>query len=89
MSGWDGDALAGQMEDAEERAQQVAEERQRRRDFDPAKQIREQKREGLRLSHSRIAQQLERAQNPAHRAMLERALTSLEQEMSEIENESA
>jgi hypothetical protein len=84
MSGWDGDALAGQMEDAAERAEQAAEERQRRRDFKPEDKANEQKMEGLRLSKARISEQLSRATNPAHRAMLERALDSIDREISEL-----
>ena len=81
MAGWDGDALAGSMEEALERQQQAAEERRARRGPSSAEE-RECKgrEESVRLSRARIEEQLRRATNPAHRAMLERALSALESE---------
>ena len=76
--GWDGDALAGQMEDAMERQQAAAEARLRKNNSTPEEREREAKLESLRLSRARILDQLGRATNPAHRAMLERALESLD-----------
>ncbi|HJR06730.1 MAG TPA: hypothetical protein VJ842_05700 [Pyrinomonadaceae bacterium] len=81
--GWDGDALAGQMEDALERQQAAAEARQRRNNSSPAERARDAELESLRLSKARIQDQLGRATNPAHRAMLERALKSLEEQAGE------
>lgn len=81
--GWDGDALAGQMEDAMERQQAAAEARQRRANSSPEDRAREAEAESVRLSRARILDQLERATNPAHRAMLERALKSLDEQGSE------
>lgn len=79
MAGWDGDALAGSMEEALERQQQAAEERRARKDTSSAEERERQAREeSLRLSRARIEEQLGRATNPAHRAMLERALKALE-----------
>jgi hypothetical protein len=78
--GWDGDALAGQMEDALERQQAAAEARLRKNSSSPEERKREAKLESLRLSRARILDQLDRATNPAHRAMLERALQSLDSE---------
>ncbi|HYP00258.1 MAG TPA: hypothetical protein VER76_08715 [Pyrinomonadaceae bacterium] len=80
--GWDGDALAGQMEDALERQQAAAEARQRRDNSSPEVRRREAELESLRLSKARILDQLGRATNPAHRAMLERALKSLEEQVN-------
>jgi hypothetical protein len=82
MSGWDGDALAGQMEDAAERAEQAAEERKRRLDHKPVDKARTERLESMRLSQARVTEQLTRATNPAHRAMLEKALASIEGEMN-------
>jgi hypothetical protein len=81
MAGWDGDALAGSMEEALERQQQAAEERRARKSTSSAEE-RERKdhEESVRLSRARIEEQLGRATNPAHRAMLERALSALESE---------
>jgi hypothetical protein len=81
--GWDGDALAGQMEDALERQQAAAEARQRRDDSSPEQRARDAELESLRLSKARIQDQLGRATNAAHRAMLERALKSLDEQAGE------
>jgi hypothetical protein len=81
--GWDGDALAGQMEDAMERQQAAAEARLRKNNSSPAEREREAQLESLRLSRVRILDQLGRATNPAHRAMLERALQSLDVQAGE------
>lgn len=79
MAGWDGDALAGSMEEALERQQEAAEARRARKEqLSPEERERKAKEESLRLSKARIEEQLERATNPAHRAMLEQALKSLE-----------
>ena len=79
MAGWDGDALAGSMEEALERQQAAAEERKARKDTSsPMERERAAREESLRLSRARIEEQLGRATNPAHRAMLERALKALE-----------
>jgi hypothetical protein len=81
--GWGGDALAGQMEDALERQQAAAEARQRRNNSSPEERAHDAELESLRLSKARILDQLGRATNPAHRAMLERALKSLEEQAGE------
>lgn len=79
MAGWDGDALAGSMEEALERQQQAAEARRARKDTSsPQERERKAKEESVRLSRARIEEQLRHATNPAHRAMLERALKALE-----------
>src|SRR5215210_6290185 len=78
MAGWDGDALAAGMEEALERQQEAAEARRARKDTSsPEERERKAKEESLRLSRARIEDQLVRATNPAHRAMLERALSAL------------
>jgi len=83
--GWDGDALAGQMEDAIERQQVADEYRERKPISSPEKRARDARVESLRLSTSRITGQLSSAVKPAHRAMLERALQALESQMKELE----
>jgi hypothetical protein len=66
------------MEEALERQQQAAEERRARKDTSSAEDRgRKAEEESLRLSRARIEEQLGRAVNPAHRAMLERALKAL------------
>jgi hypothetical protein len=79
MAGWDGDALAGSLEEALERQQEVAEARRARKEkTSPEERERKERDESMRLSRARIEEQLRRATNPAHRAMLERALKVLE-----------
>lgn len=81
MAGWDGDALAGSMEEALERQQEAAEARRARKEkTSPEELERRAQEESKRLSRARIEEQLRRATNPAHRAMLERALLALESE---------
>jgi hypothetical protein len=81
MAGWDGDALAGSMEEALERQQEAAEARRARKDTSSTEEReRKDKEESVRLSRARLEEQLGRATNPAHRAMLERALKSLDAE---------
>jgi hypothetical protein len=80
--GWDGDALAGQMEEVFERQQAAADARAHRGTSTVEERARSGKFETLRLSRSRIMGQLSRATNPAHRTMLERALQSIRDEMA-------
>ena len=81
MAGWDGDALAGSMEEAMEKQQEAAEARRGRREKTSTEELeRKAREESRRLSRSRIEEQLKRATNPAHRAMLERALLALASE---------
>jgi hypothetical protein len=71
------------MEQALERQQEAAEARRARRDTTTQEERERGARdESLRLSKARIEEQLGRATNPAHRAMLERALKALEAEIT-------
>lgn len=79
---WDGDDLAGKMEEAFERQQSVADARAHRGTSSVEERARSAKFESLRLSRSRLMTQLEGATNPAHRTMLERALQSINDEMA-------
>jgi hypothetical protein len=79
MAGWDGDDLAGSMEEALERQQEAAEARRaRRQQTSPEERERKAREESVRLSRARLEEQLGRATSPAHRAMLERALKALD-----------
>ena len=80
--GWDGDDVAGQMEEAFERQQAAADARAHRGTSSVEERSRSAKFESLRLSRSRLMTQLEGATNPAHRTMLERALKSINDEMA-------
>ena len=74
--GWESKSVADQIEDAELRAPQTEpaseEERQRKERLD-----------SLRLSKSRLLQQLERAKLPAHRSVLLNGLKAIEKEIEE------
>ncbi|MFN2576999.1 MAG: hypothetical protein ABR607_04850 [Pyrinomonadaceae bacterium] len=82
---WDGDALAGQMEDVFERQQAVADARAVRGASTLEERVRSAQFESLRVSRSRIMTQLSGATNPSHRAVLERALKSINDQMAEDE----
>ena len=77
--GWESKAVADQIEDAELRdanAQAPPES--------PDERERNQRRESLLLSKSRLLQQLERAKHPAHRSVLLNGLKAIEKELEEI-----
>jgi hypothetical protein len=78
---WDGDDLAGQAEDEDERQQALAEARQNKPRLTAEERARNVELESLRLSRSRILSQLANATNPAHRRMLETALQSIDEKM--------
>lgn len=79
---WDGDDLAGQMEENLER-QQAAAEGRLKSPGSAEDRARNAQLESLRLSRSRILGQLNRATVPAHRTMLERALKAIDDQMAE------
>jgi hypothetical protein len=81
MAGWDADDLAGSMEEAVERQQEAAAARRARKETSSSQERERTARdESVRLSRARLEEQLGRATNPAHRAMLERALKALDSE---------
>jgi hypothetical protein len=76
--GW-GKSYEEQMEEANQRASEV------KRGHKPdVVRKREQALESLRLSRSRIEQQLSRAVRPAHREMLMKALQAIEKQTDEL-----
>jgi hypothetical protein len=82
---WDGDALAGQMEEIFERQQSVADARKVRGTSTPNERARSAQFESLRISRSRIMTQLSGATNPSYRAVLERASKAITDQMAEDE----
>lgn len=81
--GW-GKSFEEQVEEANQRASERREPRV------PAdERIRRQRLESLQLSRSRIEQQLEKAVQPAHRAMLMRAMQAIEKEAEEAAAENS
>ncbi len=74
--GWESKSVADQIEDAE----------LRERKAEPASmedRERKQRLDSLRLSQSRLLQQLERAKLPAHRGVLLNGLKAIEKEIEE------
>ncbi len=82
---WDGDALAGQLEEVVERQQAAADARAVRGTSTPNERARSAQFESLRASRSRIMTQLSMATNPSHRTVLERGLKSLTDQLAEDE----
>ena len=82
---WDGDALAGQMEEIFERQQAIADARAFNNTSTTEERLRSSKFDSLRVSRSRILSQLKVATNPSHRTVLEAALKSINDEMAEDE----
>ena len=82
---WDGDALAGQMEEIFERQHAVADARAARGASTAEERGRSAQFESMRVSRSRIMTQLSVATNPSHRSMLERALQAINDQMAEDE----
>ena len=80
---WDGDDVAGKMEEIFERQQAAADARAHHGTSSVEERARSAKFESLRLNRSRVMSQLAKATNPAHRTMLERALKSINDEMAE------
>jgi hypothetical protein len=80
--GW-GKSFEEQVEEANQRASL---ERTPRVPAD--ERVRRQRQESLKLSRSRVEQQLEKAVHPAHREMLMKALQAIEQEADEMRKES-
>jgi len=76
--GW-GKSYEEQMEEANQRA---SVERAPRVSLD--ERVRMQRLESLKLSRSRVEDQLSKAVRPAHRQMLMKALQAIEEEMDEI-----
>ena len=82
---WDGDALAEQMEEALERQQAVADARAHRGTSTAEERARSAEFQSLRVSRSRIMTQLTTATNPSHRAVLDRALKAINDQMADNE----
>lgn len=78
--GWESKAVEAQMEEAEKRALK----QMPRDELTPEERIRRERLESLGLSRARTLAQLENATRPAHRAMLQRTLRSLEAEIEEL-----
>ncbi len=79
--GWESKAVAEQMDEAKDNRPHAP---AAQLDTSPAARVRRERLESLRLSRARTLEQLERASNPNHREMLERALRALEKEIKKL-----
>jgi len=80
--GWESKAIADQIEEEESRQQQAS-----NLETTPEQRVLKHRLESLKLSRSRLLQQLERARHPAHRNVLLNGLKAVEKEIEEISAE--
>lgn len=76
--GWESKAVADQIEEGESRPTAVA-----KGEVTPEQRRLKERLDSLRLSRSRLLQQLERARHPAHRDVLLNGLKAVEKEIEE------
>jgi hypothetical protein len=74
--GWESKSVEQQQEERSAERETV------RAKLSPSEKERNRKREGLRLSRERLAQQLRTASKPGHRQMLEQAIAELDRQLS-------
>jgi len=74
--GWESKSVEEQQSEASERSKKP------RQMLTPEAAARQRERETLRLSRQRVLQQLERAQHPRHRSLLQDELADLDQKLS-------
>ena len=77
--GWESKAVADQIEEGESRQQASREPA-----ATPEQRVLKDHLESLKLSRSRLLQQLERARHPAHRDVLLNGLKAVEKEIEEV-----
>jgi hypothetical protein len=77
--GWESKAVADQIEDDQSRQQEA-----RKSAATPEQRVLNEQFESLKLSRSRLLQQLERASHPAHRDVLLNGLKAVEKEIEEL-----
>jgi len=77
--GWESKAVADQIEEGESRQQQTSNV-----ETTPEQRLFKERLDSLKLSRSRLLQQLERATHPAHRNVLLNGLKAVEKEIEEI-----
>jgi TATA-binding protein-associated factor Taf7 len=77
--GWESKAVADQLEERESRRQQPSKTKTTREQRELKERL-----YSLRLSRSRLLQQLENARHPAHRNVLLNGLKALEKEIEEV-----
>jgi TATA-binding protein-associated factor Taf7 len=80
--GWESKAIADQIEEEESRKQQAS-----KTEITREQRVLKERLESLKLSRSRLLQQLERATHPAHRNVLLNGLKAIEKEIEEVSRE--
>jgi len=77
--GWESKAVADQIEEEESRQQRVSQI-----ETTPEQRMLKDRLDSLKLSRSRLLQQLERVTHPAHRKVLLNGLKAVEKEIDEV-----
>ena len=77
--GWESKAVADQIEEGESRQQQPS-----RTEVTQEQRLLQERLDSLKLSRSRLLQQLEHARHPAHRNVLLNGLKAVEKEIEEV-----
>ena len=77
--GWESKAIADQIEEVESRQQQASQV-----ETTPEQRVLKDRLDSLKLSRSRLLQQLERATHRAHRNVLLNGLKAVEKEIEEV-----
>jgi TATA-binding protein-associated factor Taf7 len=80
--GWESKAVADQIEEGESRQQQAS-----KVETTPEQRVLKDRLDSLKLSRSRLLQQLERASHAAHRNVLLSGLKAVEKEIEEVSGE--
>ena len=77
--GWESKAVADQIEEGESRAQEATKPA-----ATPEQRLLKEQLDSLKLSRSRLLQQLDRARHPSHRDVLLNGLKAVEKEIEEV-----
>ena len=77
--GWESKAVADQIEEGESRQQQPS-----KTEVTQEQRVLQERLDSLKLSRSRLLQQLEHARHPAHRNVLLNGLKAVEKEIEEV-----
>ena len=77
--GWESKAVADQIEEGESRQQQLS-----KTEVTKEQRVLKERLDSLKLSRSRLLQQLEHARHPAHRNVLLNGLKAIEREIEEV-----
>jgi TATA-binding protein-associated factor Taf7 len=80
--GWESKAIADQIEEGESRRQQAS-----KVETSPEQRVLRERLDSLKLSRSRLLQQLERATHPAHRNVLLNGFKAVEKEIEAVSRE--